>query len=97
MYFGRDPSNHSTLYFSSEMKSIVHCSQSELMLFPPGHYYSSAEGHFVQYYHPQWDLPLFQDFRQPDEIFKILSDSVQKVFYFCSMSVYGSLLIILTH
>ncbi|KYQ90430.1 asparagine synthetase [Tieghemostelium lacteum] len=55
--WGKDGS----VWFSSEMKSLVDDCE-KLQPFPPGHYYSSKSQSFVKYYQPSWktEQPLTQ-------------------------------------
>jgi len=69
MYIGRG--GDGSVWFSSEVKPLIagHCIDIET--FPPGHYYTSADGQFHRYYNPKWrdaahatqplNLPLLRD------------------------------------
>ncbi|NNC44250.1 MAG: asparagine synthase B [Winogradskyella sp.] len=51
LYIGWD--KHGTFYVASELKALEgYCTKIEL--FPPGHYLSSKDGKFVQWYHRDW-------------------------------------------
>lgn len=51
LYYGRD--DKGVLFVASEMKSLTgFCKQ--ISDFPPGHYLSSKDGEFVQYYNKDW-------------------------------------------
>jgi asparagine synthase (glutamine-hydrolysing) len=51
LYMGWDKDG--ATYIASEMKALdKYC--DKLMEFPPGHYYSSREKKFVQWYRPEW-------------------------------------------
>jgi asparagine synthase (glutamine-hydrolysing) len=54
LYWGRN--GEGTLFVSSEMKAMYDiCPKVEV--FPPGHYYSSADGKLVKWYEPTWAAP----------------------------------------
>lgn len=68
LYAARDPMGVNSLYFgygedgslwfASEMKAIVsHCER--VMVFPPGHYYSSRTRSLTRYYEPKWMSPAY--------------------------------------
>jgi asparagine synthase (glutamine-hydrolysing) len=51
LYIGWD--EHGTFYVASELKALEgYCTKMEL--FPPGHYMSSKDGEFVQWYKREW-------------------------------------------
>ena len=51
LYIGWD--QHGTFYVASELKALEgYCTKIEL--FPPGHYMSSKDGEFVQWYKREW-------------------------------------------
>ena len=51
LYIGWD--QNGTFYVASELKALEgHC--SKIQLFPPGHYMSSKDGKFVQWYKREW-------------------------------------------
>ncbi|WP_191860703.1 asparagine synthase B [Hanstruepera ponticola] len=77
LYIGWD--KHGTFYVASELKALEGvCSKIEL--FPPGHYLSSKDGQFVQWYKRDWeDYEAVKDNRT--EIAKIrqaLEDAVHR-------------------
>ncbi|EGV44599.1 asparagine synthase B [Bizionia argentinensis JUB59] len=52
LYIGWD--EHGTFYVASELKALEgYCTKIEL--FPPGHYLSSTDGKFVQWYKRDWE------------------------------------------
>eukprot|EP00308_Calcidiscus_leptoporus_P021483 CAMPEP_0119355048 /NCGR_PEP_ID=MMETSP1334-20130426/3960_1 /TAXON_ID=127549 /ORGANISM="Calcidiscus leptoporus, Strain RCC1130" /LENGTH=629 /DNA_ID=CAMNT_0007368771 /DNA_START=16 /DNA_END=1905 /DNA_ORIENTATION=- len=67
LYAARDPIGINSLYmgtgldgstwFSSEAKPLVAAGCIDVAIFPPGHYYSSNDGHLVKYYNPSWTRP----------------------------------------
>ena len=51
LYIGWD--QHGTFYVASELKALEgHC--TKIQLFPPGHYMTSKDGEFVQWYKRDW-------------------------------------------
>lgn len=51
LYWGRDSAGR--LWVASEMKALVgEC--EDIAIFPPGHYYDSAEGQLHRYWNPSW-------------------------------------------
>jgi asparagine synthase (glutamine-hydrolysing) len=51
LYIGWD--QHGTFYVASELKALEgYC--TKIQLFPPGHYMSSKDGEFVQWYKREW-------------------------------------------
>jgi asparagine synthase (glutamine-hydrolysing) len=51
LYIGWD--QHGTFYVASELKALEgYC--TKIQLFPPGHYMSSTDGEFVQWYKREW-------------------------------------------
>ncbi|AEH00214.1 asparagine synthase B [Lacinutrix sp. 5H-3-7-4] len=68
LYIGWD--QNGTFYVASELKALEGtCSKIEL--FPPGHYMSSKDGEFVQWYKRDW--------RDYDAVKDVDSDSIKKV------------------
>jgi asparagine synthase (glutamine-hydrolysing) len=66
LYFGYG--HDESLWFSSEMKAIVkHCER--VMVFPPGHYYSSRTRQLHKYYAPAWQDPA--NAKQPLDLPKV--------------------------
>lgn len=51
LYYGYD--EHGNFYVASEMKALIKVCRT-IREFPPGHYYFSEQGKFVQYYNPDW-------------------------------------------
>lgn len=63
LYFGRDPQGR--FLCASELKALLDlCSDTQLDVFPPGHFYTPTEG-FQRFYEPLWRQPELQ-FHQPD-------------------------------
>ena len=69
LYIGWD--QNGTFYVASELKALEgHC--SKIQLFPPGHYMSSKDGKFVQWYKREWtDYDAVKDNKTSIEEIKI--------------------------
>ena len=53
LYQGRSSSRPGAVYFASELKALVdEC--DDIISFPPGHIYDSADGSTTRYFHPNW-------------------------------------------
>lgn len=53
LYQGRSSSRPGAVYFASELKALVdEC--DDIISFPPGHVYDSADGSTTRYFHPSW-------------------------------------------
>ena len=53
LYQGRSSSRPGAVYFASELKALVdEC--DEIISFPPGHVYDSADGSTTRYFNPSW-------------------------------------------
>jgi len=77
LYIGWD--KHGTFYVASELKALEGvCSKIEL--FPPGHYLSSKDGQFVQWYKRDWeDYEAVKDNKtEIAEIRQALEDAVHR-------------------
>ena len=77
LYIGWD--QHGTFYVASELKALEGvCSKIEL--FPPGHYMSSKDGEFVQWYKRDWeDYDAVKDNETSiEEVKQALEDAVHR-------------------
>ncbi|HQW69591.1 MAG TPA: asparagine synthase B, partial [Flavobacterium sp.] len=77
LYIGWD--QHGTFYVASELKALEgYCTKIEL--FPPGHYLSSKDGEFVQWYKREWtEYDAVKDNQTSiDEIKKALEAAVHR-------------------
>ena len=53
LYQGRSSSRPGAVYFASELKALVdEC--DDIISFPPGHVYDSADGSTTRYFNPSW-------------------------------------------
>lgn len=53
LYQGRSSKRPGAVYFASELKSLVDdC--DDIISFPPGHVYDSADGSTTRYFQPSW-------------------------------------------
>ncbi|KAK9474099.1 uncharacterized protein V1510DRAFT_444271 [Dipodascopsis tothii] len=53
LYMGRSSKQPGTVYFASEMKSLVEVCDN-IISFPPGHIYDSSSDELTQYFKPSW-------------------------------------------
>ena len=69
LYIGWD--QNGTFYVASELKALEgHC--SKIQLFPPGHYMSSKDGKFMQWYKREWtDFDAVKDNKTSIEAIKV--------------------------
>ncbi|MFK7780746.1 asparagine synthase B [Psychroserpens sp.] len=77
LYIGWD--QHGTFYVASELKALEGvCTKIEL--FPPGHYMSSSDGKFVQWYKRDWEdyKAVKENQTEIKEVRQALEDSVHR-------------------
>lgn len=74
LFFGRDALGR--MWFSSEHKSLQSVCDT-IDEFPPGHYYTQAEG-FVEYYQPEYRKETYTPASQGERLKELLETAVEK-------------------